>query len=113
MLEKLLEEIERLQDIQGWDLGTVKGILDIIRKHMNDGWIPVEERLPEGEINPITQDFFCYQVTVDFGDHTDVRNYKFGNSHWWLGPMKMDKYVTAWRERPEPYRPEKQGEQNN
>lgn len=45
-LEKILEEIENLQDISGWDLQTVQGILDIIRKHMNDGWISVEKELP-------------------------------------------------------------------
>ena len=46
-LENILEEIEDLQDISGWDLQTVQGVLDIIRKHMNGGWILVNERLPE------------------------------------------------------------------
>ena len=34
-----------------------KWVKDIIRKHMNDGWIPVEERLPEV--------FGKYWVTTD------------------------------------------------
>lgn len=62
-LEKILEEIELKKEKC---LGVVKVEVDpmeiaihreqykglrmaeeIIRKHMNDGWIPVEERLPE------------------------------------------------------------------
>ena len=61
-LEKILEEIkEMLEDNKVFDLnsdGTLdkciidvqlawNDIKDIIRNHMNDGWIPVEERLPE------------------------------------------------------------------
>ena len=42
-LEKILEEIEDLQDVSGWDLLTVQGILKIIRKHMNSGWISVDD----------------------------------------------------------------------
>ena len=56
-LEKILEEISQ-EKLKHWDsskrLDTDKLIgwcfdrcIDIIRKHMNDGWIPVEEQLPE------------------------------------------------------------------
>lgn len=50
-LEKILEEIEEKAVCAGYeDQGFVKmkHIREIIRKHMNDGWIPVEERLPAG-----------------------------------------------------------------
>ncbi len=82
---------------------------EIIRKHMNDkaadgGWIPVEEQLPEEKINPVSQDFCEYQVTVKFGNTVDVRYYKYGHGHWWHGAGIVDKYVIAWRENPEPYR---------
>ena len=80
---------------------------DYFRKHMNDGWIPVEERMPEEKANPELQDFYEYQVTAKFGEVTDVRHYKFGNGHWWNGPGIVDKYVIAWRERPYPYHPER------
>lgn len=30
--------------------GAINRIADIIRENMNDGWIPVEERMPEDEI---------------------------------------------------------------
>ena len=73
----------------------------------NDVWIPVDERLPEEKINPASQDFYEYQVTAKFGNVKDVRHYKYGNGHWWHGFSNVDKYVTAWRERPEPYQPGK------
>ena len=76
----------------------------------NDGWIPVEVRQPEEKVNPVSQDFYEYQVTAKFGNVKDVRHYKYGNGHWWHGPGIVDKYVTAWRESPEPYRPEKEQE---
>lgn len=41
------EEIEKLKNIAGWDLPTVQGILEIIRKHTNDEKIPGEEQQPE------------------------------------------------------------------
>ena len=56
-LEKILEEIDQeVKEYMEIDFGDEynAGIKDmakmaekIIRKHMNDGWIPVEERLPE------------------------------------------------------------------
>ena len=70
-------------------------------------WIPVEERLPEERVNPVSQDFYEYQVTAKFGDVKDVRHYKYGNGHWWNGPGIVDQYVVAWKENPEPYSPER------
>jgi hypothetical protein len=67
-------------------------------------WIPVSERLPEEKINPITQDYYEYQCTFRSGDIYDVRSYKFGKGHWWLGCGVMDEYVTAWMPLPEPYK---------
>lgn len=67
------------------------------------GWIPCSERLPEEKINPVTKDFYEYQVTFQSDNVTDVRHYKFGNGHWWNSPGIMDEYVTAWREPLEAY----------
>lgn len=61
-LEKILEEIDKATD----EYGMVDYINDepvisksqaknIIRRHMNDGWIPVEERLPEKYISVLVQ----------------------------------------------------------
>ena len=55
-LEKILEDINRRineyvdHDYVRGSGDVVKGLSiakSIVRKHMNDGWIPVEERLPE------------------------------------------------------------------
>ena len=108
-LENVLEEIENESERYRKAVGTeqlVSGLKmaeEIIRKHMNDGWIPVEERLPEGKVNPASQDFYEYQVTAKFGNVKDVRHYRYGNGHWWHGPGIVDQYVIAWKERPEPY----------
>lgn len=81
--------------------------LQELKNKKNDGWIPVEERLPEERVNPVSQDFYEYQVTVKFGNVKDVRHYKYGNGHWWHGPGIVDEYVIAWQENPEPYRPKR------
>ena len=108
-LEKILEEMSRQLELstsreyrRGWS-ACKERMMHIIRKHMNDGWISVDERLPEEKVNPITRDFYEYQVTVNFGFGEDVRTYKYGNGHWWHGPGIVDQYVIAWRERPDPY----------
>lgn len=51
MLEKILEEIIEQLKAEGCIIDNDAGnrAEEIIRKHMNDGWIPVEERLPNEE----------------------------------------------------------------
>ena len=100
---------DKPREIQDEDIANfnrdIEYLRDIIRKHMNDGWIPVDKKLPEERINPITNDFYEYQVTAKFGEYIDVRHYKFGRGHWWHGPSIVDKYVIAWQPIPEPYEP--------
>ena len=65
-LEKILEEIEEgahTFELLGRDVDfvAIDWVRDVIRKHMNDGWIPVEERLPEEKVNPVSNDFYEYQ----------------------------------------------------
>lgn len=67
------------------------------------GWILCKERLPEEKINPVTDDFYEYEVTFKQGNVTDVRHYKFGRGHWRNYGMILDDYVIAWREQLEPY----------
>lgn len=57
MLEKILEGIERLhirilkdkfaEKVTEQEIEALVAAKEIIRKHMNDGWIPADERLPE------------------------------------------------------------------
>lgn len=69
------------------------------------GCVPIGEGcpLPEEKINPITQDYYAYPVTVEINGARDVRYYKFGRGHWWHGPAHMDHYVKAWLPVPDPY----------
>lgn len=90
------------------DAGAEHVSFDNLRKFVDEfpkigGWILCSERLPEEKINPVTKDFYEYQVTFQSEDVTDVRHYKFGNGHWWNGPGIMDEYITAWREPLEAY----------
>lgn len=56
--------------------------LQELKNKKNDGWIPVEEQLLEEKVNPASQDFYEYQVIVQFGNVKDVRHYKCENGHW-------------------------------
>lgn len=59
VLEKILAEIDKLDDLYYKDYVDKKHVKEIIQSHMddgkdanvpsNDGWIPVEERLPESK----------------------------------------------------------------
>ena len=106
-LEKILEEIKissvyaETADKFGAMCVSVGTIERIIRKHMNDkaaddGWIPVEERLPEnGESVLCTDGEYIYLVEYD----ADL-DAAFGD---------MDRII-AWQPLPEPYSPERNGE---
>lgn len=91
-------------DILSNKVDILFGVKNIIMGYMNDGWIPVEERLPEEKINPVTGDWYKYPVTVEIVGRRDVRYYVFGKGHWWNGPECMDKYVIAWMDVTEPYK---------
>ena len=100
-LEKILEEIDETIERYGknpyidekvtdfcYGLNIAK---DIIRKHMNDGWIPVEEPPEDGQTVLCTDGEYVYLVEYD----ADL-DAPFGD---------MDS-ITHWQPRPEPYRPE-------
>lgn len=72
-----------------------------IRKHMNDGWIPVGERLPE--------EAGTYIVNALNGERSIVTFAKWKNRYKRFDMMGARAYwrVNAWRPLPEPYRPER------
>ena len=76
-------------------------------------WILISERLPEGKINPKTNDFESVLCSTVWDD---VRPYKFGKpighdkAHFWWGCGVMDDYVIAWMPLPEPYKEETENE---
>ena len=108
-LEKILEEIDETIERYGknpyidgkvtdlcYGLNIAK---DIIRKHMNDGWIPVEERLPEAEQEHV--------LACRRDGSVDTARYSPYSDRWYVGSMcSVSLDIIAWRPLPEPYRPE-------
>ena len=123
-LEKILEEIDQekknaalsIRHTTGYKAGQIRmaeRIEEIIRKHMNDGWIPVEERLPmrtlDEKINESYQNYLVFIDGVDGWD-IDIAVYDFWNDKKWReahdGYGEIEN-VIAWRPLPEPYHPER------
>ena len=118
-LEKILEEIENESERYRKAVGTeqlVSGLEiaeEIIRKHMNDGWIPVEDKLPkrtlDEKINNLYKKYLVFIDSVDGWD-IDMAVYDFWNDKKWRtahdGYEEIEN-VVAWRPLPEPYRPER------
>ena len=119
-LEKILEEIDAHAiefEIFGTsdDYISVGWVKDIIRKHMNDGWISVEERMPEeyGEylvtIVPSAGYLRAKRIIANFSDLMGIVKKPI----FYTGEVgKIDfeditDMVIAWRPLPEPYRPER------
>ena len=101
-LEKILEEIEiKIAGSMGKKREGLLEAHDIIRKHMNDGWIPVEERLPE--------EAGTYIVNALNGERSIVTFAKWKNRYKRFDMTGARAYwrVIAWRPLPEPYRPER------
>ena len=102
-LEKILEEIDAHAiefEIFGTsdDYISIGWVKDIIRKHMNDGWIPVDERLPEDETMML--------VTCQTKAGRRSVNRAWYGAGCWHGTGSMSG-VTAWMPLPAPYRLER------
>ena len=118
-LEKILEEIEEgthTFELFGRDVDfvAIDWVRDVIRNHMNDGWISVEDRLPEKNEYFVEtsgdKDFpNGYYKRLEIAYMTDTIEYVHGYHD---GYKWMDKYhdtiknVVAWRIH-EPYHPER------
>ena len=103
-LEKIMEVIDNrvhFYDNADEPMMYVKTVKDIIRKRMNDGWIPVGERLPE--------EAGTYIVNALNGERSIVTFAKWKNRYKCFDMTGARAYwrVNAWRPLPEPYRPER------
>lgn len=121
VLEKILEEIGVTEGIRFSRytelLIAVKDVEKIIRSHMdegkdtnvpsNEGWIPVEERLPENGTNGI---YDMQLVTLKDGE-VCLGVYRNEDSEWWTRKQEGETHYTnkhegiAWQPLPEPYKP--------
>ena len=114
-LEKILEEMKisatyaETTDGYGAICVPIGTIERIIRKHMNDGWIPVEERLPEDRSD---SDYYESVIVTLLGGRCASGVYRNGDKEWWVEAENGEKKYTfesdviAWRPLPESYRPE-------
>ena len=112
-LEKILEEIDHEKDLslKLGDDGYIAGALDManaikdfIRKHMNDGWIPVEERMPEA---PEMEDEYPeFNVMIE-GAKTPT-TLQYTHEGIWVDDYGNAYNVIAWQPLPEPYIPRNQ-----
>lgn len=117
--EKILEEIDETIERYGenpyidekvtdlcYGLNIAK---DIIRKHMNDGWISVEEKVPDSGIY-IFLSFtnFTLPMIGRYEKDSDGGAFYIGDEEETC--VSQDLYVNAWRPLPDPYRPERSEE---
>ena len=117
-LEKILEEIEQRKaraeklivkpphdkldqvanDTAETFIEAYKECQEIIRKHMNDGWIPVEERLPDESLNSV----------IGWDEYRERCCFvQYYGGKWSLRADREPIKIIAWRPLPEPYRPER------
>lgn len=107
-LEKILEEIDQekknaalsIRHTTGYKAGQIRmaeRIEEIIRKHMNDGWISAKEK-------PAEDGFYVATMSGALVDQEEpfVGLAEFEDGEWVDGDD-----VIAWRPLPEPYRLER------
>ena len=116
ILEQILEEIEH-EAMTNKEIGRkqcegMAKAMNIIRSHMdeaeNDGWISVEERLPEeddGKRYIVTDEHGLVRSEMEYGHPMDgnreVCFHKWDDEYWSCYRPK----VIAWQPLQEPYKP--------
>ena len=109
-LEKILEEIDiKIAGSMGKKREGLLGARKIICKHINDGWIPVEERLPEvdEDTEETIEDDDCPEYLVTIRGASESTVLKYSPDGAWFDENGYVYDVIAWCPLPEPYRPER------
>lgn len=75
--QEILNAINELENLHCWTLN-------------------LENSLPNGDINPVTLDYYQYPCVYKNEDVVDVRYYKFGDGKWWNYGEDVSQYVVAW-----------------
>ena len=123
-LEKILEEIKAHRNFASecgnFNVASAFELcVEIIRNHMNNGWIPVEERLPKEHdsifakwkgTDKWSKSMFektsgDVNVTVEYEDgERNTITAKTVDGKWLLPNRIIKQKVIAWQPLPEPYR---------
>lgn len=129
-LEKMLEEIDiKISGSMGRKREGLLEARDIIRKHMNDGWIPVDRKLPpnanhkgalcpryqvmtkygvtEGWYNPDYESWFCLLWFMKKKFTKEYIDFERGDVPKVVQIEKGIDIVLAWMPLPEPYKPKR------
>lgn len=111
VLEKILEEIDaHAIEFETFGISddyiSVEWVKEIIRNHMNDGWISVEEKVPDSGIY-IFLSFtnFTLPMIGRYEKDSDSGAFYIGDEEETC--VSQDLYVNAWQPLPKPYRPER------
>ena len=117
-LENILKEIDETIERYGKNPYIDEKVTDmcyglniaknIIRKHTNNGWIPVEERLPETN-NYILLSFanFSLPMLGRYDEGLEGGSFYLGDCDEEDTCISQDLFVNDWMPLPEPYRPER------
>lgn len=119
---------DKPREVQDEDIASfnrdIEWLREFIRKHMNDGWIPVEKYgLPKEEgiydltiINGL-EEYVSVRWQFLSGTHLFGTQHYVDGVHYWADNYRGDpineflsERVIAWRKKPEPYRPERSEE---
>lgn len=107
-LKKILEEIDiKVAGSMGKKREGLLEAQDIIRKHMNDGWIPVERRFPDNaEYILLSFTNFSLPMIGRYEEDPEGGAFYLGDCDEDDTCISMNLFVNAWRPLPEPYCPE-------
>ena len=103
---------DKPREVQDEDIAKfnrdIEYLRGVIRKHMDDGWIPVEERLPEEPPEEVDDEDNLeeYIVTIEGAEKPTILRYA-GDGTWWEDGTYYP--VIAWRPLPEIYQAERSG----
>jgi hypothetical protein len=96
---------ERINELEN-EVSALSEALDFERGYSKQGWISVEERLPE-----LWQDVLVYPIKLHLGDEPVYTSHLCGNGDWtyvWAGASYKMAKVTRWMPLPDP--PKEKGE---
>ncbi len=116
VLEKILEEIKRIEDEYCHDVHSsmfcmgacsmAADVKEIICSHMqeisDDSWIPNDERLPE--VPEGTEDIYCPEFNVTINGASKATTLKYAPDGTWFDDSGEVYNVIAWQPLPEAYK---------